>query len=57
MLDHQAKLAAEQNAAGSPPPDPQLNIRLIGEVRRPAEPSPPKRKQRTKKPVQAKLLD
>jgi hypothetical protein len=55
MLEHQEKVEAEQHTQAVPPLDPQLRMRLIGEVRSP-EPSPPKRRRsRTNKPVQPEL--
>jgi hypothetical protein len=55
ILDHQERVAAKQRDAL--PPDLQMKIPLIGEVRRP-DPAPPKRaRQRMKKPNQPQLRD
>jgi hypothetical protein len=55
ILDHQEKVAAQQRAPAPQSADPQLQIPLIGEVRR-SDASPPKRKRpRLKKPIQPKL--
>lgn len=55
ILEHQEKIAAERRAQAAQSTEPQLTMRLIGEVRRP-EPSPPKRRRpRTNKPVQPEL--
>ena len=56
MLAHQQKIEAQQPSAGSPRPDPQLKIPLVGEVRRGAEVSAPKAKRPpAQKRVQPKL--
>ena len=56
ILDHQEKARAEQSAS-SKPSDRQLNMPLIGEVRRPAEPAPKSARSRPKKSAQPKLAD
>jgi hypothetical protein len=54
MLDHQEKIGTEP-LVPAPPPDRQLKMPLIGEVR-PPEPAPPKRlRPRKKKPAQPRL--
>jgi hypothetical protein len=56
MLDYQEKIRADQPIA-QPPPERQLKMPLIGEVRRP-EPAPLKPKRpRTKKLLQPRLED
>jgi hypothetical protein len=56
ILEHLEKMEAEKPAPEPAPSDPQLKIPLIGEVRRPPEVSPPKRRaRRTAKPSQPRL--
>jgi len=57
MLEHQEQVEAAQHSQAEQPSDPQLKIRLIGEVRRP-EPAPPKRRRsRKSKSIQPKLTE
>jgi hypothetical protein len=58
VLEHQAKAEADKSAPTPVPAssDPQLKIRLIGEVRRNDEAAEPKRsRQRPRKPAQPDL--
>jgi hypothetical protein len=56
VLEHQAKVAADQSASVTSSSDPQLKIRLIGEVRRSDETVEPKRgRQRPRKRAQPDL--
>ena len=56
ILEHQAKVAADQSARVTSSSDPQLKIRLIGEVRRSDETVEPKRaRQRSRKRAQPDL--
>jgi hypothetical protein len=58
VLEHQAKVEADKSAPTPVPAssDPQLKIRLIGEVRRSDETVEPKRaRQRSRKRVQPDL--
>ena len=56
VLEHQAKVAADQSAPVTSSSDPQLKIRLIGEVRRSDETVEPKRaRQRSRKRAQPDL--
>jgi hypothetical protein len=58
VLEHQAKVDADKSASTPVPAssDPQLNIRLIGEVKRSGEMVEPKRaRQRSQKPAQPDL--
>jgi hypothetical protein len=51
VLEHQARMEADRNIPA--PPDPQLKIRLIGEVKRTDESLQPKRaRRRSRKPDQ-----
>jgi hypothetical protein len=54
VLEHQAKIEADPSTPG--PSDPQLKIRLIGEVKRTDETVQPKRaRQRSRKRAQPDL--
>ena len=56
VLEHQAKVAADQGAPVTSSSDPQLKIRLIGEVKRSDETVEPKRaRQRSRKRAQPDL--
>ena len=56
VLEHQAKVAADQGAPVTSSSDSQLKIRLIGEVRRSDDTPQPKRgRQRSPKRVQPQL--
>jgi hypothetical protein len=56
VLEHQARVAADQSAPVTASSDPQLKIRLIGEVRRSDETVEPKRaRQRSRKRAQPDL--
>jgi len=59
VLEHQAKVEADRSAVVPTPvpsSDPQLTIRLIGEVRRSDDTAQPKRgRQRSRKRVQPEL--
>ena len=56
VLEHQAKVAVERGKPVPASSDPQLKIRLIGEVRRGDKAAEPKRsRQRSRKPGQPDL--
>jgi hypothetical protein len=56
VLEHQAKVEADRSTPVPPSSDPQLKIRLIGEVRRSDETVEPKRaRQRSWKRAQPDL--
>jgi hypothetical protein len=56
VLEHQAKVEADRNAPVTSSSDPQLKIRLVGEVRRSDETVEPKRaRQRPRKRAQPDL--
>ena len=56
ILEHQQQAEVRRNTAAAPP-DPQLKIPLIGEVRRPADPTTKPARPRAKKPAQLELTD
>jgi hypothetical protein len=56
ILEHQQRVAAEQQTPDATSSEPQLKMPLIGEVRRPEAPIPPKRRRpKRKKPIQPQL--
>ena len=55
VLEHQSKMAAERQVSGIAPPDPQLRIPLVGEVKQNEGARKPKRKKRASLPAQAKF--
>jgi len=55
ILDHQERMEATPRTPAAEAADPQLKIPLVGEVRRPKLSPPPRRRPRTKKPVQPQL--
>lgn len=58
VLEHQARLAAEQKTPNAAPSDSQLRIPLVGEVKRSDGAQPPKRRRKDKQdPDQLKLGD
>ncbi|WP_428539746.1 hypothetical protein [Rhodopila sp.] len=56
IIEHQQQAEAQRKPTAAPP-DPQLEIPLIGEVRSAAKPAAKPARARSKKPAQLKLTD